>query len=51
MKDVIKIHNAGKFYHYNISGSQVINFERFPYEQKVEFLAASGWFFKNSSPK
>ena len=50
MKGLIEIHNAGNFYHYNICGCQVVNFQRFSLEQKVEFLAASGWFFKDYSP-
>ena len=51
MKGLMKIHNPGKFHLYNVSGCQVINFQKIPYEQKVQILAASGWFFKDYSPK
>ena len=50
-KGLIEIHNPGKFHHYTISGCQVIDFQMFPQEQKAQFLAASGWFFKDYSPK
>ena len=51
MKVLIKIHNPGKFHHYAISGSPVRDFQMFRQGQKVQFLAASWWFFKDYSPK
>ena len=51
IKSLIEIHNLGKFHQYSICGYEVMCFQRSSKEQKVQFLAASGWFFKDYSPK
>ena len=51
IQGVIEIDNCGKFHQYSICGCEVMCFQRFLKEQKVQFLAASGWFFKDFSPK
>ena len=44
MKGLMEIHNAVKFHQYSICGCQVMYFQKFSEEQRVQFLAASGWF-------
>ena len=51
IKDLIEIHNRDKFHQYSICGFQVMYLERFSKEQQVQFLAASGWFLGDNSPK
>ena len=51
MKCLMQIHNHSKFHQYNIYGRQVIYFQRLCQQQKAQFLTASGWFFKDYSPK
>ena len=40
----------GKFHQSSICHCEVIYLQRFSEQQKVGFLAASGWFFKDYSP-
>ena len=47
MKGLIEIHKCGKFHQYSIFHCEVIYLQRFSEQQKVEFLAASGWFVKD----
>ena len=51
IKGLIDIHKRGKFHQYSICRFEVICLQRFSEQQKVGFLAASGWFFKDYSPK
>ena len=51
IKGLIEIHNRGKFHQYNICRCEVTYLQRFLEQQKIGFLAASGWFFKDYSPK
>ena len=51
IKGLIDIHTRGKFHKYSICGCQVIYLQRYSEQQKVGFLAAFGWFFKDYSPK
>ena len=50
-KGLIEIHKHGKFHHCGICCCEVIYLQRFSEQQKVGFLAASEWFFKDYSPK
>ena len=51
MKDLMKIHNRGKFHQHSICGCQVSNFQMFSQKQKVEFQTSSRWLFDHNSPK
>ena len=51
IKVLIEIHKRGKFHHCSICHCEVVYLQRFSKQEKVEFLAASGWFFKDYSPK
>ena len=51
IKGLIEIHKRGKFHHCSICLSEVIYLQRFSEQQKVGFLAASEWFFKDYSSK
>ena len=50
MKGLIEIHKCGKFHQYSIFHCEVIYLQRFSEQQKVGFLAASGWFVKDYPP-
>ena len=49
IKGVIEIHSHHKFHQYSICGCEVMCFQMFSKEQKVQFLTASGWYFKHYS--
>ena len=42
MKGLIGIHNCGKFHEYKVCGCQVMNFQMFSNQQKLQLQAASG---------
>ena len=50
MKGLIETHKCGKFHQYSIFHCEVIYLQRFSEQQKVGFLAASGWFVKDYPP-
>ena len=47
IKGLIEIHNRGKFHQYSICRCEVTYLQRFSEQQKIGFLAASGWFCKD----
>ena len=51
IKGLTEIHERGKFHHCSICCCEVIYLQRFSKQQKVRFLAASEWFFRDYSPK